>query len=131
MQLIIGNKRYSSWSLRPWVLMKHFEIPFEEILVALDRPDTRQEILKYSPSAKVPALIDGKLTIWESLAIAEYLNEKFPEKKMWPSDSSARAWARSISNEMHGGFQDLRHHLSHDIQKELKSFDSSKAQADI
>jgi glutathione S-transferase len=131
MKLIIGNKRYSSWSLRPWLLMKQFEIPFEEILVPLDQPTTTNEILKYSPSAKVPALIHGDLTIWESLSIMEYLNEKYPEKQMWPKDRKLRAWARNISNEMHGGFNNMRNHLPHDLQKELSGFDYAPALKDI
>lgn len=131
MVLVIGNKRYSSWSLRPWVLMRHFEIPFEEKLIPLDQPQTKAEILKVSPSGKVPALKDGEFTLWESLAIAEYLNEKFPEKKMWPEDLKARAWARAISCEMHSGFQTLRTHLPHDLKKNLKDFDASVAQVDI
>lgn len=133
MKLIIGNKRYSSWSLRPWLLMKHFDISFEEILIPLDQPQTTEQILKYSPSAKVPALIDGDLNIWDSLAIAEYLNEKFPNKQMWPKDLVQRALARSVAAEMHSGFQDLRQHLSHDIKKQYKEneFDYSPAKNDI
>ena len=131
MILVIGNKRYSSWSLRPWVLMKHFEIPFEEKLVALDQPSTPQEIVKFSPSGKVPALIDGPTVIWESLAIAEYLNDKYPEKQMWPTSASLRAVARAVSNEMHGGFQAMREHMSHDLQKKLTGFDWSAAKEDV
>lgn len=131
MLLVIGNKRYSSWSLRPWLLMKQFEIPFDEKLIPLDQPSTTAEILKVSASGRVPALVLGDLTIWDSLAIAEYLNEKYPEKKMWPEDPAQRAFARSISCEMHSGFQKMREHLSHDLQKELKSFDFSPAADDI
>lgn len=131
MKLVIGNKRLSSWSLRPWLILKHFEIPFEEILIPLDQPETTESILRYSPTAKVPVLIDGDLHIWDSLAIAEYVNEKFPEKKMWPSKTSDRAWARSISAEMHSGFANLRQYLSHDLQRNLKEFDSTPARADI
>lgn len=131
MKLIIGNKRLSSWSLRPWLVMKHFEIPFEEILIPLDQPETTQNILKYSPTAKVPVLIDQDIHVWDSLAIVEYLNEKYPEKNLWPKDQTARAHARSVSAEMHSGFTELRKHLSHDLQKNLKDFDSSPAQVDI
>lgn len=131
MKLIIGNKRYSSWSLRPWLAMKHFQIPFVEVLIPLDMPETTQNILKYSPTGKVPVLIDTDLHIWDSLAIVEYLSEKFPEKNMWPQDAKARAHARSICAEMHSGFTQLRHYLSHDIQKNLKEFDSSPARGDI
>lgn len=131
MKLIIGNKRYSSWSLRPWLLMKQFEIEFEEILIPLDQPQTAKEILKYSPSGKVPALIDDRLIIWESLAIAEYLNEKYPEKQLWPADVKDRARARALSNEMHAGFQTLRTHMPHDLQKTLTAFDWQPAKNDI
>lgn len=131
MMLVIGNKRYSSWSLRPWVAMKHFAIPFQEKLIALDQAQSAQEIIKYSPSGKVPALIDGGLVVWESLSIMEYLNDKFPEKKMWPQDPKTRAWARSIANEMHASFTSMRNHMPHDLHKKLTSFDHSKAKEDI
>jgi glutathione S-transferase len=111
--------------------MKNFQIPFEERLIPLDQPQTRSEILKYSPSAKVPVLIDGNLTIWESLAIAEYLHEKYPEKQMWPRDREQRAIARAISSEMHSGFQKMRELMSHDLHKELKDFDYSAAAEDV
>lgn len=131
MILVIGNKRFSSWSLRPWLLMKHFEIPFEEKLILLDQPETRSEIMKYSEAAKVPVLVDGHVRIWESMAIAEYLNEKYPEKKLWPADHAARAMARSISNEMHSGFSKMREVLSHDLQKHIPGFDYSAASTDV
>lgn len=131
MKLIIGDKRFSSWSLRPWLLLTHFEIPFEEILIPLDKPETRSQILKFSPSAKVPALVDGDLTLWESLAIAEYLSEKYPAKKMWPENSKSRALARAVSCEMAAGFMTMRKLLPHDLKKELTNFDSSPAAADI
>ena len=131
MLLVIGNKRYSSWSLRPWLVLKHYALPFEEKLIPLDRPETSSEILRYSPSSKVPALIDGNLTVWESLAICEYLNDKFPEKHMWPRGIEQRALARAVSNEMHGGFQKMRELMPHDLQKELRDFGYSDAQADI
>jgi glutathione S-transferase len=131
MKIVIGNKRVSSWSLRPWVVLKHFGISFEEILILLDQPDTKKNILKYSPSGFVPALIDGDLMIHDSLAIFEYLNEKFPEKKMWPVDIKARAQARSVTAEMHSGFSTLRRICSHDLQKNLVNFDYSEAKADI
>jgi len=131
MKLVIGNKTYSSWSMRPWILMKHFDIPFEEILVKLDLPETQEEILKYSPSGKVPALIDNDFTVWESLAIMEYLNEQFPGKKMYPLDSHDRAYARSIANEMHGGFADLRKHLSFHAKKKYEDVDLTAAKKDI
>ena len=106
--LILGNKNYSSWSLRPWIAMKVAGIPFDEKVIPLYEPGSREKILKYSPAGKVPVLIDGDNTIWESLAILEYLAEKFPAAKLWPADARARGHARAIANEMHGGFQALR-----------------------
>lgn len=131
MKLIIGNKTYSSWSLRPWVLMKHFNIPFEEILVKLDMPETKMEIAKYSPSGKVPALIDGDLNVWESAAIMEYLNDKYPEKNMYPKDLKQRTRARSLSMEMHAGFGKMRERLSFNVKKSYQNFDFGPAMADI
>lgn len=131
MVLIIGNKTFSSWSLRPWVLMKHFNIPFEERLIKLDLATTKDEIAKYSPSGKVPALIDGSVTVWESMAIAEYLNEKYPQKFMWPKDREARALARSVSSEMHSSFSTMRALMSHNLKKVIPGFDSMAARADI
>ena len=106
--LVIGNKNHSSWSLRPWLLMKEAEIPFKEIVIPLRTVTTVSKILRYSPSGRVPVLIDGKLTIWESLAICEYIAERFPKKHLWPQNTGARAVARSMSLEMHAGFQALR-----------------------
>jgi glutathione S-transferase len=131
MKLIIGNKRYSSWSLRPWILMKHFNIPFEEILIKLDMPDTTVNIKKYNPTGKVPALIDNDFLIWESAAIMEYLNDLFPEKKMYPEDIRDRAHARAISMEMHAGFGQMRELLSFNIGNNFKDFDLSPAMEDI
>jgi glutathione S-transferase len=108
MQLIIGNKRYSSWSLRPWILMTHFGIPFEEQLILLDEATTAAQIRAVSPSGRVPCLIDGDVTVWESLAIIEYIADRFPELPIWPKDRQARAIARAISAEMHAGFAALR-----------------------
>jgi glutathione S-transferase len=108
--LVIGDKNLSSWSLRPWLVMKQSGIPFNERLIRLDRPDTKAEIARYSPSGRVPCLIDGDRAIWDSLAIAEYLAEAFPEKGLWPEAPTARAIARSVAAEMHSGFQALREH---------------------
>lgn len=108
MQLVIGNKRYSSWSLRPWLLMRHFGLPFEEILINLYEGDTRAERLCHSPTGKVPALIDDGAQVWESLAILDYLAERHPELPLWPVGRLARAHARSVSAEMHAGFTALR-----------------------
>ena len=106
--LIIGNKNYSSWSFRPWIAMKVAGIAFEEKVVPLYEPGSREQILQYSPAGKVPVLVDGDQRIWESLAILEYLAEKFPKQKLWPDDPHARAHARIVATEMHAGFQPLR-----------------------
>ena len=107
-KIVIGNKRYSSWSLRPWILLRQAQLPFEEIVIALDHPDTDATIRKYSPAGRVPVLLDGELTVWDSLAICEYVAEKHPDRKLWPQDPRARAHARSVSAEMHSSFQNLR-----------------------
>ena len=106
--LVIGNKNYSSWSLRPWIAMKVTGIPFAEKVIPLYEPGSREEILKYSPAGKVPILIDGDQAVWESLAILEHLADKFPDKHLWPADQAARSLARSVSTEMHAGFVPLR-----------------------
>jgi glutathione S-transferase len=106
--LIIANKAYSSWSLRPWILMRHFEIAFDEIVIPLAHDNTRAELLRYSPAGKCPVLIDGDITVWDSLAIIEYLAEMYPEKPLWPKARAARARARSLAAEMHSGFAGLR-----------------------
>jgi len=109
-KLVVGNKAYSSWSLRPWILLAHFHIPFEEVVVPMYQPDSRKKLLKYSPTGLVPALIDGEIVVWESLAIVEYVAEAFPKKAIWPRDKAARAHARAISAEIHAGFAALRAH---------------------
>lgn len=116
LKLVIGNKNYSSWSLRPWLAMKMAGIEFTEERIALDQPDTRARILQYSPTGKVPCLIDGRLTVWDSLAICEYVNETYAKGRLWPADRAARATARSVTAEMHSGFAALRTHLSMDIR---------------
>ncbi len=112
LQLYIGNKNYSSWSMRPWVLLRQAGIPFEEVLARFDSfdPDSKFKatIAGISPTGKVPVLVDGDLTIWDTLAIAEYLAETYPEKHLWPQDKAARARARSVCAEMHSGFTALR-----------------------
>lgn len=114
MQLIIGNKNYSSWSLRGWLAVKASGLPFEEVVIPLRRDDTKTRILAFSPSGKVPCLIEHGLAIWDSLAIAEYLAEVMPS--LWPQDASARALARSVSAEMHSGFQALRSQMPMNIR---------------
>jgi glutathione S-transferase len=106
--LIIGNKNYSSWSLRPWIALKVKGIPFDETVIPLYLPGSREEILKYSPAGKVPVLIDGDEHVWESLAILEHLAERFPDKHLWPADARARSHARAVATEMHAGFMALR-----------------------
>lgn len=120
--LVIGNKNYSSWSLRPWLYLKHFNLPFDEIKVALYQEGYKEKILAVSPSGKVPVLKDGDLAIWDSLAIMEYLAEKFPDLPSWPANYQDRALARSVSAEMHSGFFALREHLPMDCRKVLNSF---------
>ncbi|HXP12269.1 MAG TPA: glutathione S-transferase family protein [Stellaceae bacterium] len=109
--IYIANKNYSSWSLRAWLMLKRAGVSFHEVMIPLRQPDTRSEIMRHSPSGRVPALKHGNTVIWESLAIGEYLNERYPAKKLWPSSIQARAAARSASAEMHAGFLDLRRHL--------------------
>ena len=112
LQLYIGNKNYSSWSMRPWVLLRQAGIPFEEVLARFDSFDAdshfKAMIAGISPTGKVPVLVDGDLAIWDTLAIAEYLAETYPEKHLWPQDKTARARARSVCAEMHSGFTALR-----------------------
>ena len=114
--LIVGNKNLSSWSMRPWVAAMAFGIPFTEIKVLLDQPDTSNEIARYSHAGRVPVLLAGEMTVWDSLAITEYLAEQFPDKHMWPQDVAARALARSIVAEMHAGFGELRSAMPMNIQ---------------
>lgn len=108
LSLVIGNKNYSSWSFRPWLFLKYHEIEFEEIRIPLYQEDSKAKILQYSPSGKVPVLLDGELRIWDSLAILEYLAERFPQTQGWPDDFAERARARSLAAEMHSGFTALR-----------------------
>lgn len=108
--LVIGNKNYSSWSFRPWIAMTAAGIAFTEELIPLYRDGSKERILAHSPAGKVPALIDGNVQIWESLAILEHLAERFPAAGLWPSDLNARAYARAVAAEMHAGFAPLRKH---------------------
>ena len=111
LKLIIGNKNYSSWSMRPWIAMKVAGIAFEETVISLNAPEFKAHVGPVSGTGKVPVLIDNDVRVWESLAILEYLAEKFPAAGLWPADVSARALARAIANEMHAGFLPLRRHL--------------------
>jgi glutathione S-transferase len=118
--LVIGNKNYSSWSLRPWIAMKVAGIPFEERLVPLNAADFKERIGDVSATGKVPALADGETHVWESLAILEYLAEKFPQARLWPQDLKARAHARAIAAEMHAGFGALRRHFPMNLRRPIK-----------
>ena len=108
--LVLANKAYSSWSLRPWLLLTQMKIPFEEIVIPMAQPDTRAKMLAFAPTGKCPALVDGKIRVWESLAIIEYIAETYPLKPIWPKGKAARALARSLTSEMHAGFGALRNH---------------------
>jgi glutathione S-transferase len=114
-RLLIGDKAWSSWSFRPWLLMTAFGVPFTEIAVRLRQPGSKAEILKHSPAGKVPALFVGDLLVWDSLAIIETIADRHPELAIWPKDPDARAVARAVSAEMHAGFQQLREHCPMDI----------------
>jgi glutathione S-transferase len=114
--LVIGNKNYSSWSLRPWLAMRHAGIGFTEERIRLNLPDTKRQILQYSPSGRVPCLIDRGLAVWDSLAICEYVNEQHADGSLWPRDPARRARARSVTSEMHSGFAALRAHMPMDIR---------------
>jgi glutathione S-transferase len=116
LRLVIGNKAYSSWSLRPWLLLRESGIPFQEILIPLYQADSPRQIRERSPSGRVPALLDGGATIWDSLAICEYVAEKFPDAKGWPEAPLARAIARSVSAEMHSGFSAVRSELPMNVR---------------
>ena len=123
LRLLVGNKNYSSWSMRPWVLLTQANIPFEEVVVRFDSFDAdstfKKTLAGVTPTAKVPVLIDGELAIWDTLAITEYLAEQFPDKKLWPTARAARARARSICAEMHSGFTGLRSQCPMNIEAHL------------
>jgi glutathione S-transferase len=130
--LAIGNKNYSSWSLRGWLPLKHVGAAFEEVIIPLSEPTTRGTILRHSPSGRVPALKHGDLVIWDSLAICEHLAESFPEARLWPEEKAARAVARSVSAEMHSGFQALRQHLPMNVRSSFPNRGvTPEVQADI
>ncbi|MGH6735670.1 MAG: glutathione S-transferase family protein [Methyloceanibacter sp.] len=130
--IVIGDKNYSSWSLRPWLALKHCGVPFTEERIRLRQPDSKAEILRNSPSGKVPVLKTKAGLVWDSLAIFEYLAEQHPEAGLWPSDQEARAAARSISAEMHAGFVTLRNDMPMDLLSRLPAPPLSPAlEADI
>ncbi|MEF8732639.1 MAG: glutathione S-transferase family protein [Candidatus Accumulibacter meliphilus] len=123
MQLFIGNKNYSSWSMRPWVLLRQAEIPFAEVMLRFDAftPDSKfkTDLARYSPAGRVPVLVDDGFAVWDTLAIAEYLAEKYPDRQLWPVERQARARARSVCAEMHAGFGALRSHFPMNIEAAL------------
>jgi glutathione S-transferase len=123
LKLVIGNKNYSSWSMRPWLALRANDIPFEEVFVPLytENKADKDRILSFSGAGKVPALVDGSLTVWDSLSIIEYLAEKFPEVNLWPEDRATRAHARSISAEMHSGFMALRNECGMNLHRPIRA----------
>jgi glutathione S-transferase len=143
MQLYIGNKNYSSWSMRPWTLMRHYEIPFDEVMVRFDdfhAPDPspfKQRVAEVSPAARVPVLVDDGFAVWDTLAIAEYLAERFAQHPLWPREPKARARARSLCAEMHAGFSALRSHCPQNLEASLPQIgqrvlrEQSAVQADL
>ena len=121
LKLVIGNKNYSSWSMRPWLALRANHISFEEVFIPLYTGDAdKQRILGFSRAGKVPTLIDGDVTVWDSLAIIEYLAERFPEAGLWPEDRADRAYARSISAEMHSGFMALRNECPMNLHRPVR-----------
>src|ERR1700693_4263212 len=133
LKLVIGNKNYSAWSLRPWLALRANNIAFEEIFIPLYTGDAdKQRILDVNPSGKVPALIDGDVTIWDSLVIIESAAERFPEARLWPEDRASRAHARSISAEMHSGFMALRSECGMNLHRPIRAIAlSADARANV
>jgi glutathione S-transferase len=121
MKLYIGNKNYSSWSFRSWIAMSHFGVEFEEIMIPFNDDAGNPKFREFSPTGKVPTLVDGDLTVWESLAILEYLADRFPENAFWPQDIKARALARAAAHEMHGGFSSLRSECPMNIRRTIRA----------
>lgn len=123
LQLLIGNKNYSSWSMRPWVLLRQLQIPFEEVMVRFDSFDGdsafKRALAGVNPAGKVPVLVDDGFAVWDTLAITEYVAERFPERGVWPPDRQARARARSVCAEMHSGFSALRSHCPMNVEAAL------------
>ena len=123
LKLVIGNKNYSSWSMRPWLALRAGNIAFEEVFIPLytDNKADKERILSFTRSGKVPALIDGDITVWDSLAIIEYVAERFPQAKLWPEDRATRAHARSISAEMHSGFMAIRSECAMNLHRPVRA----------
>lgn len=133
LKLVIGNKNYSSWSMRPWLALRANGIAFEEIFIPLYTGEAdKQRILEFTHSGKVPALIDGDVTIWDSLSIIEYVAERFPQARLWPEDRASRAHARSISAEMHSGFMALRNECGMNLHRPIRAIAlSADARANV
>jgi glutathione S-transferase len=130
--LVLANKAYSSWSMRPWMVLKHFGIPFEDIVIPMNRPETRAEMLQHAPTGKCPSLHDGSVSVWDSLAIIEYIAETYPVFPIWPRGTEARAYARSLSAEMHSGFMALRNECPMNIRRPRRAINvSEEALADV
>jgi glutathione S-transferase len=132
-KLVIGNKNYSSWSMRPWLALRAGDIAFDEIFIPLYTGEAdKKRLLAYTESGKVPVLIDGDVTVWDSLAIIEYAAERFPQARLWPEDRASRAYARSISAEMHSGFAALRNECGMNLHRPVGAIPlSAQARADI
>jgi glutathione S-transferase len=132
-KLVIGNKNYSSWSMRPWLALRAGDIAFDEIFIPLYTGEAdKKRLLAYTESGKVPVLIDGDVTVWDSLAIIEYAAERFPQARLWPEDRASRAYARSISAEMHSGFAALRNECGMNLHRPVGAIPlSDQARADI
>lgn len=132
LQLIIGNKAYSSWSLRPWLALKHLAIPFTDVVVPMGLPTTRAETLKHGANFTLPILKDGDITVWETLAILEYINDNYAGGALWPQERAARAHARAIANEMHAGFAPLRSHCPMNVRRRQQPYAlTPEAAADV
>ncbi len=130
--LVIGNKNYSSWSLRPWLLLRQAGVEFDEVRLALDTPEFHRQVHRHSPTGRVPALRDGAIHVWDSLAICEYANERWLDQRGWPQDPAARALARSAAAEMHSGFAALRGELPMNSRRRPDAYRwSEAAQQDI
>ena len=133
LKLVIGNKNYSSWSMRPWLALRANNIPFEEVFISLyTGAADKQRILDVSRAGKVPILVDGEVTVWDSLAIIEYIAERSPEKRLWPENAAHRAHARAVSAEMHSGFAALRNECGMNLHRPVRTIDlSAEARANI
>ena len=130
--LYIGNKNYSSWSMRPWIAMKAAGIAFDDVVISLNAPEFKPTLLKVSGTGKVPTLVDGDVKVWESLAILEYLAEKYPSAKLWPADPAARAHARTVASEMHAGFIPLRRQCPMNLWRPVMKMNlSAETQANV